>query len=149
MHFGIANYRFPLKSAAVESIPGIPSACASRNIVSSKRIIPWSLWLKQLACNWDTMAWCTIGVLSQRIYLFKEQIDSSISTLYLWLDTCVITLNISYKPIISYWLETINETDELYSKLMHHRHYIYNTKRVMSCKIDTVTAKWCMIDKIN
>ena len=31
MHAGIANYRFPLKSAAGENVPGIPGACATCN----------------------------------------------------------------------------------------------------------------------
>ena len=31
MHAGIANYRFPLKSAAGEYVPGIPGACATCN----------------------------------------------------------------------------------------------------------------------
>ena len=31
MHAGIANYRFPLKSAAGDNVPGIPGACATCN----------------------------------------------------------------------------------------------------------------------
>ena len=31
MHVGIANQRFPLKSAAGENVPGIPGACATCN----------------------------------------------------------------------------------------------------------------------
>ena len=31
MHAGIANWRFPLKSATGENVPGIPGACATRN----------------------------------------------------------------------------------------------------------------------
>ena len=31
MHAGIVNYRFPLKSAAGENVPGIPGACATCN----------------------------------------------------------------------------------------------------------------------
>ena len=31
MHAGIANQRFPLKSAAGENVPGIPGACATCN----------------------------------------------------------------------------------------------------------------------
>ena len=31
MHAGIANYQFPLKSAAGENVPGIPGACVTCN----------------------------------------------------------------------------------------------------------------------
>ena len=31
MHAGIANWRFPLKSAGGENVPGIPGACATHN----------------------------------------------------------------------------------------------------------------------
>ena len=32
MHAGIANLRFPLKSAGWENVPGIPGACTTRNL---------------------------------------------------------------------------------------------------------------------
>ena len=42
MHAGIANLRFPLKSAAGENVPGIPGACACnlQFYVSGKRPMP-------------------------------------------------------------------------------------------------------------
>ena len=40
MHAGIANYRFPLKSAAGENVPGIPGACATCNFTYLVRG-PW------------------------------------------------------------------------------------------------------------
>ena len=42
MHAGIANYRFPLKSAAGENVPGIPGACATCNFTYLVRG-PWSM----------------------------------------------------------------------------------------------------------
>ena len=41
MHVGIANLRFPLKSAAGENVPGIPGACATCNFTYLVRG-PWS-----------------------------------------------------------------------------------------------------------
>ena len=41
MHAGIANQRFPLKSAAGENVPGIPGACATCNFMYLVRG-PWS-----------------------------------------------------------------------------------------------------------
>ena len=41
MHAGIANYRFPLKSAAGENVPGIPGACATCNFTYLVRG-PWN-----------------------------------------------------------------------------------------------------------
>ena len=40
MHVGIANLRFPLKSAAGENVPGIPGACATCNFTFLVRG-PW------------------------------------------------------------------------------------------------------------
>ena len=40
MHAGIANQRFPLKSAAGENVPGIPGACATCNFTYLVRG-PW------------------------------------------------------------------------------------------------------------
>ena len=40
MHAGIANKRFPLKSAAGENVPGIPGACATCNFTYLVRG-PW------------------------------------------------------------------------------------------------------------
>ena len=44
MHVGIANLRFPLKSAAGENVPGIPGACATRNFTYLVRG-PYLNWL--------------------------------------------------------------------------------------------------------
>ena len=41
MHAGIANWRFPFKSAAGENVPGIPGACATRNFAYLARG-PWT-----------------------------------------------------------------------------------------------------------
>ena len=43
MHAGIANYRFPLKSAAGENVPSIPGACATCNFTYLVRG-PWKGW---------------------------------------------------------------------------------------------------------
>ena len=40
MHTGIANWRFPLNSAAGENVPGIPGVCAPRNFTYLVRG-PW------------------------------------------------------------------------------------------------------------
>ena len=45
MHVGIANLRFPLKSAAGENVPGIPGACATCNYTYLVRG-PWKIiWI--------------------------------------------------------------------------------------------------------
>ena len=58
MHAGIANYQFPLKSAAGETVPGIPGACATRNFTYlvrgpytgpttgsyAPKHLPWTKW---------------------------------------------------------------------------------------------------------
>ena len=43
MHAGIANQRFPLKSAAGENVPGIPGACSTCNFTYLVRGT-WNAW---------------------------------------------------------------------------------------------------------
>ena len=50
MHAGIANYRFHLKSAAGENVPGIPGACATCNFTYLVRG-PWNTKNFKLALN--------------------------------------------------------------------------------------------------
>ena len=56
MHAGIANWRFPLKSVVGENVPGIPSACSTRNFtylvrgplleVTTYIVSLWGIWSK-------------------------------------------------------------------------------------------------------
>ena len=51
MHAGIANLRFPLKSATGENVPGIPGACGTCNFTYLVRG-PWC-WLLWSHENWS------------------------------------------------------------------------------------------------
>ena len=55
MHAGIANLRFPLKSAAGENVPGIPGACATCNFTYLVRG-PW--FLSGMTNTWPCFELC-------------------------------------------------------------------------------------------
>ena len=54
MYAGIANWQFPLKSAAGENVPGIPGACATHNFTYLVRG-PCSIVPVNIEC---CQAWC-------------------------------------------------------------------------------------------
>ena len=85
MHVGIANQRFPLKSAAGENVPGIPGACATCNYPYLVRG-PWILTLYFYFQNQHRNAIINIII---KIIL---SLASAMLFLILTLPSCVVNL---------------------------------------------------------
>ena len=116
MHAGIINYRFPLKSAAGENVPGIPGACATCNFTYLVRG-PWNIWIHQLPReNVSTMSSaivghniCSVDILLTFIYFYANVMSWHYRTILVGLGPSFTT---PYHIIVTKWVSWTIPADD-------------------------------------